>query len=563
MKKILGFCFSFLIFFIFVYSVNAQQIKDYDVQVKINKDGTINIKEKIIYDFGNLERRGVYRTIPFIKKNQQGKKFILEFKDFQVVDEDGFSYPFQKIKEGEKIKLKIGNPNKTLSGVHTYIISYKISGALTYFSDHDELYWNVIGFDWPVTIEKVKAKILLPEEVKESKIKMNCYTGIYGASEKNCQFYLLPDRVKDGIIFETNKLLNQGEGLTIVIGFPKNIVAVLEPKEYKTFWGTVLGKIIFILITLLIVLWYVFLPFYIIYRWFKYGRDPKDTDFGEVRAWFDPPKTSDNQRFLTPAEVGVLGDETVDLKDISATIVDLARRGYLQIEEKKKGEFWLVKKEKPTDGLLPFEKILLADFFKKGSKINLQKETLYNEVEKVKEAIYQQVVLEKLFPQNPQSVRNKYLILAILALFSGNIFLFLVCLIFGLKMPRKTVEGVKAKNIAFSLRNFLKSQKRQLTFQADKQMFFEQLLPYAIVFGVEKIWAQRFKDLGIRPPEWYQGYSTTSFNSINFVNSLSSSIVSFQSAATPTTSSSGFSSGFSSGGGFSGGGGGGGGGGSW
>lgn len=73
-------------------------------------------------------------------------------------------------------------------------------------------------------------------------------------------------------------------------------------------------------------------------------------------------------------------------------------------------------------------------------------------------------------------------------------------------MPRKTIERVKAKNIAFSLRNFLKSQKRQLTFQADKQMMFERLLPYAVTFGVEKIWAKRFENLGIKQPDWYGGF---------------------------------------------------------
>lgn len=126
----------------------------------------------------------------------------------------------------------------------------------------------------------------------------------------------------------------------------------------------------------------------------------------------------------------------------------------------------------------------------------------------------------------------------------------------------KTKEGAEAKNIAFSLRNFLKSQERQLEFQADKQMMFEKLLPYAIVFGVEKIWAKRFKDLDLVSSSWYQGYGSGRFNSYLFVNNLNSSLSSFRSSATPTRSSSGFSSGFG-GGGSSDGGSGGGGGGSW
>jgi uncharacterized membrane protein len=100
-----------------------------------------------------------------------------------------------------------------------------------------------------------------------------------------------------------------------------------------------------------------------------------------------------------------------------------------------------------------------------------------------------------------------------------------------------------------------------LEFQADKQLMFERLLPFAIVFGVEKIWAKRFESLNITQPTWYRSYSLTNFNSYLLVNSLNSSMRSLATAATPTRSSTGYSSGFS--GGFSGGGGGGGGGGSW
>jgi len=171
------------------------------------------------------------------------------------------------------------------------------------------------------------------------------------------------------------------------------------------------------------------------------------------------------------------------------------------------------------------------------------------------------VVKEKLFDKNPQTTRTKYYVLAGIALFTSNFFLAIVAFLFGRVMPRKTVFGVEAKNVLFSLKNFLTSQKRQLEFQADKQMMFERLLPFAVAFGVEKIWAKRFEDLNIVRPNWYHSYSSTNFNSYLLVNSLNSSFRSFSTAATPTSSSTGHSSGFS--GGFSGGGGGGGGGGSW
>ena len=578
--------------------IKAEEIQSFDAKIIVNKNGTINVLEKIVYDFGPTKRHGIFREIPFVKINQDGKKFKLNFSDFSVYDEKQNPYPYQKTTVDEKIRLKIGDPDKTISGVHTYIIGYKVAGALTYFSSHDELYWNVTGNDWPVPIEEAVVEIELPEKIDESQLKASCYTGSYGATTSLCQIFfnhLDDDRTK--MVIKTTSGLGYKEGLTVVLGFPKNVVAVLEPKEYKTFWETIWGKILSFLLKLLILFWYLILPFYIAYRWFKYGRDPKGV-VGVTRAWFDPPKTADGKRFLTPAEVGVLGDEKVDLKDVSSTIVDLARRGYLRIEERKKGEFWLVKNPTKTqeilkeasppirrvkddidnknkkliaDKLLPFEKILLDKFFKSKTEINLKKEKLYKEVEEVKKAIYEQVVTAGLFPENPEKTRSFYYVLLALSIFSANILLFFSSLIFGLRMPKKTKEGVDAKNIAFSLRNFLQSQERLINFiakQADlpagKQVLFEKLLPYAIVFGVEKIWAKRFEDLDVKPPSWYRGYSSDkAFNSAYFVNSLNSSMSSFVHAATPTRSSSGFSSGFSSGGGFSGGGGGGGGGGSW
>lgn len=215
-----------------------------------------------------------------------------------------------------------------------------------------------------------------------------------------------------------------------------------------------------------------------------------------------------------------------------------------------------------NDKLLDYEKLLLDSFFKSKKEIRLRDKYLYEEVEKVKNKLYEDVVSIGLFPKNPQNIRTGYYILALIALFTANFFLAIVAFIFGRVMPRKTLEGVNAFSVAKSLKNFLTSQKRQLEFQADRQMMFEKLLPYAVAFGVERIWAKRFENMNLKQPDWYQSYSSGHFNSVVLANSLSSSMASFRASATPNRSTSGFSSGFG-GGGFSGGGGGGGGGGSW
>ena len=541
--------------------ITGEHIKSFDSNITINKDGTIDVKETIVYNFDTLQKHGIYREIPFIKTNEDGKKFELKLSNFSVVDDNGNSYKFVKSWVNEKIvSLKIGDADRLITGIHIYIISYQVAGALTYYSDHDELYWNVTGNQWTVPIANTTASVVWPQKLENNELKGQCFTGNLGSSESSCVSTI----DTDSSVFETKNQLEAGQGLTIAVSFPKNIVAVLEPKEFVSFWNTFVGKLISWLLGLLALIWYVGLPFFIIFKWFRTGRDPKGT-VGTTTAWFDPPKTVDGKRFLTPGEVGALGDETVDMKDVSATIVDLARRGYLVIDEKKKGDFFFIKgKKSSNDGeLLPFEKKLLDGIFNTGDDIvKLKGKDLSETVSDVKNKLYELVVEDKLFDKNPQTTRTGYYILAGIALFTGNFFLAIVAFLFGRVMPRKTVFGVEAKNVAFSLKNFLGSQQRQLEFQADKQLMFERLLPFAVVFGVERIWAKRFESINLKPPSWYHGYSSANFNSYLLVSSLSSSFRSINAAATPTRSSSGFSSGFS-GGGFSGGGGGGGGGGSW
>jgi len=550
-------------------TITGEHIKSFQSEIAINKDGTIDVKETIVYDFDYLQKHGIYREIPYIKTNQDGKKFELKFNNFTVADENGNSQIFVKSSINEElVRIKIGDADKLITGTHTYVISYKVSGALTYYSDHDELYWNVNGNEWTVPIAVLTSEVRIPSGIKKEEIETACFTGSTGSNVSDCS-YFTDDFGQDNI--KASRPLLAGEGLTIAISFPKNIVAVLEPKEFVSFWETWVGKLISWLLGLLALTWYVFLPFYIIYRWMRYGRDPKGV-VGVTSAWFDPPKTQDGKRFLTAGEVGSLGDETVDMKDISATVVDLARRGYLVIEEKSKNDYYLIRlrpeeiettarRGRKNDALLSYEKTLLDKFFGSKKEIRIKDQELSVKVVQIKNKMYEQVVEDKLFDKNPQNTRTKYYVLAGIALFTSNFFLAIVAFLFGRVMPRKTLFGVEAKNIAFSLKNFLTSQKRQLEFQADKQMMFERLLPFAVAFGVEKIWAKRFEALNISQPNWYHSYSSSHFSSYMFVNSLNNSFRSVTTAATPTRSSTGHSSGFS--GGFSGGGGGGGGGGSW
>jgi len=200
-------------------------------------------------------------------------------------------------------------------------------------------------------------------------------------------------------------------------------------------------------------------------------------------------------------------------------------------------------------------------------EVRLKNLQLADSVKNIQAILYKTVVAEKFFDKDPSATRMFYNIIGGMAVLTLNIPLALIAFVVGRNMPKKTLLGAQQAIVARSLKNFLKGQERQLTFQAKNlpaqagQMWFEKLLPYAVAFGVEKYWAEQFKDISMKKPEWYSTYDNRPFNSLYLTNHLASSFSSIASAATPTSSSSGFGSGFS--GGSSGGGGGGGGGGSW
>ncbi|MCX6730401.1 MAG: DUF2207 domain-containing protein, partial [Candidatus Roizmanbacteria bacterium] len=142
MKKTICSVALSLFFFFLSVPVNAEVIRSFDSQITIQKDGKIAIEEKVDYDYEDAYRHGIYREIPIIKKNSDGKEYELAVQVESIKDEKGTTYSYSSSWVNNRLKVKIGDANRTITGLHTYIIRYIVSGAITYYSDHDELYWN-------------------------------------------------------------------------------------------------------------------------------------------------------------------------------------------------------------------------------------------------------------------------------------------------------------------------------------------------------------------------------------------------------------------------------------
>ena len=548
-------------------SVNPEQIDSFDVAIKINQDASINVSETIQYDFGDLERHGIFRYIP-IKYKARGGNFNYRISDISVTDANGSTYTTDITYPGSDVNIKIGEPDILITGKHTYVINYIIQRALNYFDDHDELYWNATGLEWQVPILESSATITLPKELALKDVQMACYSGAYGntntcttiGSEPGSNINLIKSAV-----FGQNGL-NPYEGLTVVVGWPKGLVA--QPTAWETFLAVLQDNWV-LLIPILVFI-------FLFQRWYKHGRDPEGRKV--IIAEYEAP---DN---LTPAEIAALMHEEVKNKDISAQIISLAIQGYLKIKKLPEGNDYEFTKLKPADGLAnEFDKDLLNALFKSGPTIKLsdQKDEFYKDLTKIKTKVFESVIAKGYFLKNPKLQRAAYFSAAGILIFVGFFFLGILGFywiisgvisailigIFGFFMPARTQKGALARESVLGLKLYLQVvEKDRIKFfnaPAKNPEQFEKFLPIAMVLGVEKEWAEQFKDIYNQKPSWYDDPTTTNFTSLWLISSMGN----FQSSSASTLSSmpasaSSGGSGFG-GGGFSGGGGGGGGGGSW
>lgn len=553
-KKLIYF-FSFLVTFT-VLSGKAfaqENIKAFDTSILINKDGTVDVIENITYDFGTQTRHGIYREIPLIKTNEDGQGFKLGIDNVKVKIDDNREVPYEKKLE-DTLHLKIGDPSKTITGEHKYTISYTVSGALTYFEDFDELYWNITGNGWDVPIEQAFALVSVPDTVPTEKISQTCYTGVKGSAQKSC---LAVQQKAHLVSFRTLESLQPKEGMTVAVNFPKGYVEELLPQRDKS---QILEYLLYGLAGIVLFLFNILLPGKKLMQLIKQRKNLKSKS-KIVATWFDPPKKEDGRSF-SPAETKAIVSGKVDHKSITAEIIKLAQKGYLKIQPEGKKHFRFVQLKNSDASLKDFQHTILTTLF------NLKREVTTKDLKKSKNFGTKYATMTKqivghldedgIYEKDLNKLRVKN---SLIAIGSGLIFGFVNMLVYiaaTIWERPYSKFGIDAYSKAKSLENFLKSQDEQFGFQADKQMFFERLLPYATAFGVEDIWVKRFRDLQLKEVDWYEG-DMTAVQFAAMSTALNRGVKG--AVSTASKSSSGFSSGSS--GGFSGGGGGGGGGGSW
>jgi uncharacterized membrane protein len=567
LRRVCAFLIAFLIIVIQVPCALGYfewRISNFDVSIDVFEDSSLTVKEHVVVDF-DVERHGIFRDIPVEYLNDLGLNYNLRLKVVSVTDENGNPWMYETSGSGQHVRIKIGDPDVYVEGRQKYIITYNVNRGIRFFSEFDELYWNVTGNDWGVPIDSASLTVKYPH-TKKDLINTTCFTGYQYSREKGCKM----EYNENGATFST-KDLEAYQGLTAAISWPKE--TLIPPSRaseiiwfLKDNWGFALP----------------FLAFFVLYYfWLTRGRDPKK--YHTVVVEFAAPED------MTPAEMGTLLDESADLKDVSAEIVHLAVNKHVIIEEhKKKGWIfsdtdYILKKRQDKAVRKPLsdhqERIMKALFgSKKSVKVSDLKNKFYKSIPGIKKALYEEVVSgRKYFKKNPDNVRSNYFIIGAIILFFSFVMFSLFAsmerldLIFGTiltgpvfmlmarYMPRKTLAGAEAHRKTLGFRDYIHTAERYRVKCQEDQHIFERFLPYAMIFGLADKWAGAFEGIYKGKPDWYKGegdFVPTNFVSrINNFTRAANTTLSSRPSSKGSSSSSGFSGGFS-GGGFGGGGGG-------
>jgi hypothetical protein len=559
------------------------------------KTSILNVIERIAAQFPDFDQNhGILRAIP---KTYDGHTVSLTIESVKTAE--GTKWSYTTYSENDNEVLKIGDPDTFVRGEQTYVIRYTQRNVVKNFPTHDELYWDVNGDQWPQVFDAVTARIHVESELEPYlQGTMKCFVGTFGQSgESRCTIEKTPNGTETVVTVKTLDQLQSYETLSFVLGFePGTFVPGPEiARESNIKKAKLAASAVAVTVPPILAFGLMF------GRWRRFGDDPKGR--GVIVPEYEPPKN-----FNTLSSDFLLSQKLRN-QAFSAAVVELAIARYANIHEiPKKGLFGKADYElelvKAADSLPKEQKKVVETIFsaaEPGAKVKISdikkssslRRTVYESMKGLEDDLSAGLHTKGFFIKNPQKVKRGYIWWAsgVLAAGFGGLFIpfifplgiglilaGLVMFIFAFYMPARTTAGVEAHDALLGLKDYIKlAEADRLKFGQSpegaekikdgsfdptnpkmKVKLFESLLPYAMLFGLEKQWGKQFEGIYAKPPDWYDGH-VTGFNAAY----LGSSLNSFSSASSQTFTSPSSSSGSGFSGGGAGGGGGGGGGSGW
>lgn len=576
---------------------NSAPITRYDVDVHLRADGVAEVVMEFDMDFAQYRGRGpiLQFSTKQYKDSSQQEWYSFDYSRPRVSSPTGARTDLGVDESDRAVVWRIGNENTWYRDRQTYRVEFTLRGIVSpdvQKSGMDEFNWNVFSGN-ASRIENLTVTVDGPVPAEQAA----CYTGT--GSSTPC-----PAEVRDGKAVVEVGTLNSGRPLQVVAGFPvgtfpgvtqdlsrvPTLMSNLTPGPvgYGLAGGLGLaalaGSAVLVRRNKRDLVYLGLTPGTLPPRGeedsTKIGYvDPKKVP---VAVQFHPPKDA------TPGEVGTLIDATADGIDVSATIVDLAVRGYIRIHPHggRSEDFTMFRLDKDDADLEPFERSLLRDIFRGNRKRNMEQlrdKKFHGVMSEARSSLYRQMVRKRWFVSNPEQAGLGLYMMAFfsallgagvgvilwgksLALIAVPFFILAIGLaIAAANAHKRTPQGsaMLAQSRGFEL--YLRTaEANQIKFEEGIDVF-SRYLPYAMVFGVADRWAKIFEDLAAagqyqadttwlatdRAFSYYYVGSMMSNFSNSFSSSMSAAAADYSAAQASSASSGG--SGFSGGGGFGGG----------
>ena len=626
-NKKFSILFMFMVMFLFNSSklaaviLHSEKIRNYEVTVQINKNGTLTVNEVIDYQFGEEFKHGIYRDIP-LRSKRFGFNVHKSFIKMNWIKRDGKDEEYTKNHFYEGIRYRIGSETELVNLYRTesrYELNYDIYNAVFEKDGIYQVYYNAIGQFWNVPIEQASVIIRFPDgqKIKKNEIeKLEVYTGSYG--EKGENYDILEN---DEEIHISTKELEAKNGLTFMLNLKTDKISPTLVDKLKIVYLS--NPAIIILPFLLL-----FLTIYSIVTWNLFGRDPQGKS---VIPEFNLPKD------ISPMFAAYINGERDTVEILNAGIFTLLTKGFI-VANRVNGEIKYNKEYKTVytqeTELAEEERMLLDALSSEKNDIFGSEKRIYNKANSIIEILkdkYHKIIYKNngsflvpfycaapvfiifIFSQTNFEIFNPFIILYILitlgsffhriwitvskklltgliiiailgvSFYQGiEIFVFVAYFVilfitYSKLIGKYTNEGLRKKEYLKGMKMYIKTAEENQIRKFDnvKELieYFNGILPFAVALGVKneaiklmkktiKIYNFDINESYINSHTHIYAYSNHSFTNA-FSRSYSSGRSKIMSEKFSSSKSSSGGGGFFSGGGFSGGGSGGGGGGSW
>ena len=528
------FIVAFLIISFFLPIKNAfasYHYKEWNDKIVLNRDGTINVEEDLTIYFGSHDGGEAYH---WFKRRIELNK-IQTISDVQVYEDingtlvpyregNGVPGTFSAYREGDSYYIKLNYEAKNV--VKHFVIKYRILGAaelgtVSFYENDTSFDFIAIPSDNEVTIDKATVDVKIPEGASKDQIKAWGAGLPFGSGNVKIvsgnEVVLTGSDIMPGQFVEFNIVFPEGivekpAGVTVYPGSAAERAKKTAEQAARKAKLNGLKNLIGLLLFILIVLW-------IFLTWFKKGKDIVLPEYAEYLR--EPPSD------LPPAVVGALLKQGVTTTEFIATLLDLAERGYIKIEEMNRtfgrGDYVYKLTNKDFSKLKHFEKQILNDIFNGLDSVRLSdlKNKFSTYLPAVYESINEELVKNDFYEGgNPAKVKGKYLGIGFAMIFGGFFLLFLgvltfiawpvllggiVVALFANAMPRKSMKGAKERMKWLAFKRYLEDIVKYKKAGEAKELF-SKYLPFATVFGIDKHWIKAFSKVQAPAPIWYVPY---------------------------------------------------------